>query len=75
MLGGICLYYRTREARTLDSGCQWGRKRYSAVNIVVVDDKEAPNGWNSSIELASVDGKVDENGSADELATCGHELI
>jgi len=74
MLGGICLYYRTREARTLDSGCQWGRKRYSAVNLVVVDDEEAPNGWNSSIELASVDGKVDENGSADELATCGHEL-
>jgi drug/metabolite transporter (DMT)-like permease len=50
MLGGICLYYRTPEARTLDSGCQWGRKRYSAVNIVV-DDEEAPNGCDSSIEL------------------------
>ena len=77
MLGGICLYYRTREARTLDSGCQWGRKRYSAVNIVV-DDEEAPNGCeaSSSIELANVasDGQVDENCSADELATCGHEL-
>ena len=75
MLGGICLYYRTREARTLDSGCQWGRKRYSAVNVDV-DDEEAPNGCDSSIELANVasDGQVDENGSADELATCGHEL-
>lgn len=69
MLGGICLYYRTREARTLDSGCQWGRKRYRAVNIVV-DDEEAPNGYDSSIELATVAG-VDENGSADELAACG----
>jgi len=73
MLGGVCLYYRTREARTLDSGCQWGRKRYSAVNIDV-DDEEAPNGFCPSIELVDVDDKVDENSSASQIATCGHEL-
>ena len=39
-----------------------------------VDDEEAPNGFCPSIELVDVDDKVDENSSASQIATCGHEL-
>ena len=60
MLGGVCLYYRTREASTDACNCKWGRVRYSAVNIEMGNElREAI----PSVEPANVDNNV-ENPSA-----------
>ena len=62
MLGGVCLYYRTREGSTDTStcDCQWGRTRYSVINIEMDGEpSEAP-----SVELANVDNNVEDHSAA-----------
>lgn len=63
MLGGVCLYYRTRKESngTGACDCQWGRMRYSVVNIEM--DGE-PSESIPSVELANVDNNVEDHSAA-----------
>ena len=60
MLGGVCLYYRTREgsAGAGACDCRWGRMRYSVVSIEVDDE---PSEAIPSIELSDIDNNVEDN--------------
>ena len=60
MLGGVCLYYRTREATTDACNCQWGRMRYSAESIEMGNEPIAI----PSVELANVDNNVEDHSAA-----------
>jgi len=63
MLGGVCLYYRTREASAGGCHYQWGRMRYSAVKNIELDEEQTASKSILSVELANVDNNVEENGS------------